>query len=454
MSDTIAAISTAVGGAIGIIRISGDDAITLLSQFFIPANGKSFTAVPAGMLTYGKLLSHQGDLIDCCMAVAMYAPHSYTGENMAEIQCHGSPAVLAEALSCLFAHGARQAQAGEFTRRAFMNGKMELTGAEAVQQLVSAQTLQAARNAAEQVSGKLGGQIYEIRQKLIEMVAHFHAVVDFPDEEIDPFLFEQAQEVLHQAASTFYALAESYGRGRLLSEGIPCVILGRPNAGKSSLLNALAGCERAIVTEQPGTTRDVVDAAIRIGPVLLRMMDTAGLRDTNDLAEKEGIERALRHASQASIIFAVFDGADELSDEDLMVIARSHERRTIAIVNKSDLPGVLDEARLRKHFDCILHVSAKTGQGIDTLLQTIQTMIGMESAVFDGSIVTSARQAAALTRAAERCEEAFFAAETGMTPDAVVMDAEGAIAILGEITGQTLTEEIISKIFENFCVGK
>lgn len=454
MSDTIAAIATAPGGPIGIIRVSGDQAVAMMNAIFRPANGKDLTAAPSNRLVYGAVHTRAHALLDCCFAAVFHAPHSYTGEDMAELQCHGAPAVLGEALAALFAQGARQAEPGEFTRRAFLNGKMDLSGAEAVQELVSAQTVQAAQNASAQIMGRVGGEVQRLREEMLGMVAHFHAIVDFPDEDIDPFVFEQAQECLHRAAGALYALAESYERGRIIRDGVPCVILGRPNAGKSSLMNALLGCDRAIVTDQPGTTRDVIEETVRIGPVLLRVLDTAGLRDTEDPVEKLGIERALRQATTASLILALFDGADTLSDEDLMVIARSHGRRAIAVVNKSDLPQVLDLERLAKHFKNIVCVSAKTGAGLSELTACIPKIVGLDHTVFDGSIITSARQAAALARAAERCEAAFFAAQSGMTPDAVVMDAEGAIAALGEITGQTVTEDVITKIFENFCVGK
>lgn len=454
MSDTIAAIATAPGGPIGIIRVSGDRAIEIVSKIFEPSSGISLTQAKSHKLYYGILRSKRGNVLDGCLAVIMHAPHSYTGETMAEIQCHGSPAILSETLSVLFSVGARQALPGEFTKRAFLNGKMELSSAEAVQELISAQTVQAAQNAVAQVRGKIGNEIKSVREKLLAMVAHFHAVVDFPDEEIDHFLFEQAQETLHYATSTLYALAESYERGRILAEGVPCVILGRPNAGKSSLLNALAGCDRAIVTDTPGTTRDVIEQQVRVGPVILRVQDTAGLRDTNDPVEKIGIEKALHQANDAALILAVFDGSDSMSDEDLMVIARSHGRRAIALVNKSDLPNQLEIERIEKHFNKVLYISARDGQGLADLCEMIPEMIGLDGATYDGGMITSARQAAALARAAERCEEALFAAQSGMTPDAVVMDAEGAITALGEITGQTVTEEIVNKIFENFCVGK
>ena len=357
-------------------------------------------------------------------------------------------------LAALFANGAQQAGPGEFTQRAFLAGKMDLSGAEAVHDLVTAATAQAAENAAAQMDGAVGSRIREIRQCLVDLVAEFLAVVDYPDEEIDSNLFDHACEILHNATRALYDLAETYERGRILREGIPCAILGRPNAGKSSLLNALAGFDRAIVTSVPGTTRDVIEETIRIGVVVLHLFDTAGLRDTQDPVEKIGIDRAMKQAQASALILAVFDSSDDISDDDLMVIARTHGKRTIAVLNKSDLPSALDVATIRRHFEHVIAVSAKTGEGLKELYDLIPRVVGMDGMSYDGSIITNARQAAALVRAAERCEAAFVAAQLGMTPDAVVMDAEGAIAALGEITGQAVRDDIVATIFDKFCVGK
>ena len=384
----------------------------------------------------------------------MHAPHSYTGEDMAEIQCHGSPAILSETLAALFAGGAVQAGPGEFTQRAFLAGKMDLSGAEAVNDIITATTIHAAENAAAQMDGVVGSKIHAIRQRLVELVAEFLAVVDYPDEEIDSRLFDSACEILHDATRELYDLAETYERGRILREGIPCAILGRPNAGKSSLLNALAGVDRAIVTSVPGTTRDVIEETIRIGAVVLHLYDTAGLRDTQDPVEKIGIDRAMKQAQASALILAVFDSSDNISDDDLMVIARTHGKRTIAVLNKSDLPSELDVCTIRKYFEHVISVSARTGEGLKELYDLIPKVVGMDGMQFDGTVITNARQAAALVRAAERCEEAFVAAQLGMTPDAVVMDAEGAIAALGEITGQAVRDDIVATIFDKFCVGK
>lgn len=455
MNQTIAAIATGpVSGPIGIVRISGPDTMAVIDRIFHPQDGSAISGKPSRLLTYGSLLSRTGEVIDRCLACVMHTPHSYTGEDMAEIQCHGSPAILSETLSALFSNGAVQASPGEFTRRAFLAGKLDLSGAEAVHDLVTAVTVQAAQNAAAQLDGAIGSRITALRQELVDLVAEFLAVVDYPDEEIDSVLMERSCEILHDATRDLYALAETYERGRILREGIPCAILGRPNAGKSSLLNALAGEDRAIVTNVPGTTRDVIEESIRIGPVVLRLYDTAGLRDTQDPVEKIGIDRAMKQARDSYLILAVFDSSDSISDEDLMVMARTHGKRTIAVLNKSDLPSALNIETIRKRFEYVVAVSALTGEGIDELNECIAKVVGMNGTAFDGGVITNARQAAALVRAAERCEEAFYAAQSGMTPDAVVMDTEGAIAALGEITGQSVRDDIVATIFDKFCVGK
>ena len=429
MSKTIAAVATGpAAGPIGIIRVSGPQTLAIVDTIFTPQGGGALSERPNRLLTYGALHSRDGKVIDHCLCCVMHAPNSYTGEDMAEIQCHGSPAVLSETLSALFAKGAVQAEPGEFTRRAFLAGKMDLSGAEAVHDLVTAVTTQAAENAAAQLDGVVGTHIFEIRQQLVDLVAEFLAVVDYPDEEIDSHLFDSACEILHRATSELYDMAETYERGRILREGIPCAILGRPNAG--------------------------IEESIRIGAVVLRLYDTAGLRDTQDPVEKMGIDRAMKQAQASSLILAVFDSSDHISDDDLMVIARTHGKRTIAVLNKSDLPSELDVQNIQRHFDYVVSVSAKTGEGLQELYDLIPKVVGMDGMSFDGSTITNARQAAALVRAAERCEEAFVAAQLGMTPDAIVMDAEGAIAALGEITGQTVRDDIVSTIFSKFCVGK
>lgn len=452
---TIAAIATApVSGPIGILRLSGDEAVRIAEAVFSPANGKKLSEYADKHLAYGSLTNKDGRLIDSCMAVLMRAPHSYTGEDCAEIHCHGSLEILRQGLASLYAQGAEPAGPGEFTKRAFLNGKMDLSEAEAVNDLISSQTAQAMENATAQVRGVIGKKIQTIRDRIVAIVANFYAVVDFPDEEIDVSLFDQAQEVLHNATGELYAMAESYEKGRLLREGICCAILGKPNAGKSSILNAMAGFDRVIVTDIPGTTRDIVEETIQVGPVVLRLSDTAGLRETIDPVEKIGIQKAMEHANEAALVLGVFDNSTEITDEDLMVIARAGSKRSIAIINKQDLERKIDVKYIKNHFHYTVEVSVKTGEGIPELLHLIEEVVGVSNLQCNGELITNARQAAALARAAERCEESFFAAQSGLTPDAVVMDAEGAIAALGEITGQSVTDDIVDKIFSTFCVGK
>lgn len=453
MNDTIAAISSA-GGPIGLIRVSGEQAIEAVDAVFRAKNGRPLAAAPNRQLVLGTLSDANGKIIDYCYAVAIRAPYTYTGEQMVELQCHGSPAVLRSALEALFAQGVRQANPGEFTCRAFLNGKLSLSEAEAVHDLITARTTEAAQNAVSQMMGAFGSAVRDMREELIGMVAHFYAVVDFPDEEIDPILFDDATALLRRTTSRLYHLAESYERGRILREGVPCVILGCPNVGKSTLLNTLLGKERAIVTDIPGTTRDLIEETVKVGHLMLRVTDTAGLRNTDHPVEQAGIDRAMATASAASLIFAVFDGSRPLGEEDLLVLARAAGRRAIAVVNKADLPQVLDTSVLQQHFSHIITLSAKTGAGLEQLLALIPEVVGFGDGAFDGNLITNARQAAALARAAERCEAALSAAQSGMTPDAVVMDTEGAIAALGEITGETVTEAVVTRIFSDFCVGK
>lgn len=451
--DTIAAISSA-GGPIGLIRVSGEKAMEAVSAIFRANNGKPLTEAPVQKLTLGKLFNRSGEMIDYCYAVIMKAPRTYTGEPMAELQCHGSVAVLQEALAALFAHGVRQAEAGEFTRRAYLNGRIGLSEAEAVHDLITARTAEAAQNAAAQMMGAVGSPIREMREELIGLAAHFYAVVDFPDEEITPMLLENSISLLKRTAARLSQMANSYERGRILREGIPCVILGRPNVGKSTLLNALLGRERAIVTDIPGTTRDLIEETIKIGQLLLRVTDTAGLRCTKDPIEQAGIDRALATATASALTLVVFDGSQPLTEEDEFVLSQAAAQRAIAIINKSDLPQQIDKSVLQEKFTKVISVAARIGDGLALLLEAIPETLQWSDSALDGAMITNARQAAALTKASERCQAALTAAQSGMPPDAVIMDTEGAIAALGEITGETVTDAVVSRIFSDFCVGK
>ena len=449
MSEPIAAIATPpVPSAIGIVRVSGEGAIEAASAVFRAASGRPLAACESRRLVYGTLLGPDGAPIDQVLATISRAPHSYTGEDTAELQCHGSPAVLAMALEALFAQGVRQAGPGEFTKRAFLNGKLDLTQAEAVADLLEAETPAAVRQAAGQLSGALSRRVAALYDGLVDLMAHFHAVLDYPDEDIDPFRADTIREGLE-------ALLRTYDRGRYIAGGVPCVLIGRPNAGKSSLLNALVGYDRAIVTDVPGTTRDTVEARCRLGGVVLRLIDTAGLRESDDAGERIGVERSRAALEGAALALLVLDGSAPLSPEDEAAMAQAaHAPRVICLINKSDRPLAFAPEELRSRFPHLCVVSAATGAGLDALGETVAALFPAGGAESAGELLTNARQADAARRALEAVTRASESLEAGITPDALLTDAEEALAALGELTGASVREDVTARIFERFCVGK
>ena len=455
MSDTIAAIATGnVVSAIGILRVSGDDTLRVIDRVFFPANGKPMSAARDRQLVYGALRDAAGETLDLCLCTISRGPHSYTGEDTAELQCHGSPAVLRAGLEALFAAGARQALAGEFSKRAFLNDRMDLTQAEAVIDLIHAETAASAKNAAGQLAGAVARRAEEIYSALTDITSHYHAVIDYPDEDIPEFRMQAYAQTLAGAEETLTRLLGTFSRGQLLRDGVPAVILGRPNAGKSSLLNALLGYDRAIVTDIPGTTRDTLEERATLGGVLLRLVDTAGLRNTDDPVESIGVARAQSAAEQAQLAIAVFDAAQPLCEDDSRVIAAAQAAaRRIAVLNKSDLPNVITPAELADHFDRVVTVSAKEQTGLDTLESAVRELFPLPD-VPAGEILTNARHADAIRRALESLRAAREAMDCGFMPDAVLTECEGAMSALGELTGASVREDITQRIFERFCVGK
>ena len=455
MNDTIAAIATAqVPSAIGILRLSGPDTCAILDGVFCPKNGKPMSAQDGRNMVYGTLLDSAGRVIDNALCVLFRAPNSYTGEDCAEIHCHGSPIVLNEGLTSLFAKGARQAKGGEFTRRAFLNGRMDLIQAEAVVDLIDAETAEAARNAVGQLSGTLSRTVDEIYEALMAVVSRFYAVVDYPDEDIEDLQRAELLDTLRRSENKLQELLATFSRGKLLKSGVPTVILGKPNAGKSSLLNALLGYERAIVTDVAGTTRDTVEEKVRLDHVLLRLIDTAGIRETADSVEKIGVERSRIAAGKASLALLVLDGSAPLDAEDESAIAVAEGvANLVVIVNKADLPRRIDVGALADRFDNVISLSAKTGEGITTLTDHITSLYPAGSAA-QGELLTNARQADAVSRAWNAVREARSALRIGMTPDVVLSDAENALSALGELNGKSLREDLVATIFSRFCVGK
>lgn len=452
MSDLIAAIATgSIATAIGIVRVSGDGCFAACDRVFRPRNGVPFAQQPSHKMVFGEMLDDSGAAIDQGLAVRFGGGHSYTGEDSAEFHCHGSPVVLHALLSALFAAGARQAQAGEFTKRAFLNGKMDLTEAEAVIDLIDAQSAAAAKNAAAQLDGGLRRRLEPVQEALIDITSRFYAVVDYPDEDIEDIQPQQIRSSLQIAADTLSALLDTAQRGRVLKNGVRTAIVGLPNAGKSSLLNALAGYDRAIVTDIPGTTRDTVEEKAVLGGVLLRLIDTAGLRETGDVVEQMGVRRSLDALERAELALVVLDGSAPLDDNDRMVLdAAGQVEECIVLVNKSDLPQQADLSNLTQ---APLVISAKEGSGLDALETEIAQRFpsGTEQ---QGELLTNARQAEAAQRAEQALEAVRDGLKSGMSPDAVLSDVEFAMTALAEVTGRRITEDVTARIFSRFCVGK
>ncbi len=447
---TIAALATPLlPSAIGIVRISGSDTKSIIKKVFVPKYGK----LEPRRATLGYLLSASGDRLDEVLCVTMNAPNSYTGEDTAELYCHGSVGVLEGALKSVYAAGARPAKAGEFTKRAFLNGRMDLSQAEAVVEIIESESEAEAINAASQLGGTFGEKIRELRYKLIKTASHFFALIDYPDEEIPEFEGSEAQATLEETERELKRLCSTYERGSLLREGIPCAIAGCVNAGKSSLLNALAGFERSIVTDIPGTTRDIVEQRIKLGGVMLRIQDTAGLRGATDAVERIGIERAKQSISEAKVLLLVFDGSRELNEDDISLINENKDNKNaICVINKCDLERKTDVSALKAAFERVYEISARTLDGIEELTREIEARVKPKDR--ETNLVTNPRYIKCMTDALESIVRAKNGCIYGTGFDAVTFDVENAAHALGEIIGAETSAEIVDDIFSRFCVGK
>ena len=455
-TDTIAAISTPpFPAAIGILRLSGPLALEIAQRQFRPLGSKPLLDHRPRELVFGDLLDSGGQPIDRCLCTFSRGPASYTGEDTAEFQCHGSPMVLSLGLEALFSQGARQAGPGEFTRRAFLNGRLDLAQAEAVGDLLEARSREGARHAAGQLTGALSQKIADIYSALVDVMAHFHAVLDYPDEDIDPFRMEDLSQTLGAQREALDALLATCRRGRQLTQGLSCALVGRPNAGKSSLLNALAGYDRAIVTDIPGTTRDTLDVSLELGGLPVRLIDTAGLRDSSDPIEQLGVERSRSAMSEAELILVLWDSSLPVTDEDEALLCQAMKLApTILVWTKGDLPSAPVPFLHLDPMPPVVTISAKTGQGLQELEDAVAALFPRPEDIPYGQLLTNQRQEEAARRARQavaRAEEALLA---GVTPDALLTDVEQALQALGELTGQCVREDVTDRIFSKFCVGK
>lgn len=462
ISDTIAAISSPPGkGGVALLRVSGPDAVTIAERVFRPASGKSLGELPANMTVYGHILFPEPDgthtVIDDGMAVCFHAPRSFTGEDTVEISCHGGVLITARVLSALLAAGARQAEAGAFTRRAFVNGKLDLTQAEALGTLLEAQTTHQLTLARAGMAGLVGGEARRFYEQLRQIVASVYAVIDFPDEDLAELSPADIRTKLNVLTGEMEHLLASYKTGKAVSEGIRTVITGHTNVGKSSLYNQLVGRDAAIVTDIAGTTRDILEETVSVGPVLLRLCDTAGLRESHDQVESIGIARARQTLEKAEFVLAVFDVSTPLTAEDIALADKLAGMSVpfLALLNKCDKPAVWTAACLPFSSDHILSLSTATGEGMAALSEHIQALF-MDGTLnlSEDAVLFSARQYAALCSAVTHVRDACRAMDDCFSADISCVDLELAMENLAEIDGRAVTEDIVSQIFSHFCVGK
>lgn len=458
MEDTISAIATALGlGAVGIIRISGPQAVDIGCRAFRAVGSKKLGVQEDHRLLYGHIVDNAGQVIDEVLTVYMAAPHSYTGEDVVEIQCHGGLQAMEEILKLTYQLGARAAEPGEFTKRAFLNGRVDLAQAEAVMGVIEARSKQALQGALAQQRGALSRAISVMRTQLKDLVVRLEATIDYPEEDIEEVTYNSACEVIAQSLQRVEQLLATAHTGKIVREGLRTVLVGRPNVGKSSLLNRLLQEERAIVSSIPGTTRDVIQEQILIDGIPLLLADTAGIRTTGDHIEQIGVARSRETMEQAQLVVAVLDGSMTLQDEDLEILRALKGRESVVVVNKGDLHLQVDLQALKAEFgeNRVLVLSAKTAAGIETFIQWLKTYVYAQGSAAEGGVlVQNARHAHLLQDAKISLDDALLAAHNHLPYDCIEIDLRGALDQLGAITGETVSEEIINDIFARFCLGK
>ena len=452
--DTIAAISTPSGkGGISVIRISGKDAVSVADKVFKNEYGKTLKNASSHTITHGYAVRSDGSVIDEVLCMVMLAPKSYTTEDTVEINCHGGMVSTREILGAVLESGARLADRGEFTKRAFLNGRMDLAEAESVIDIINAGTKTAHNVSVHQLKGSLSAKIGEIREKLLGLISHLQVLIDFAEEDLEPLTDSEFTDGIRTCLAMTEKLISTFNRGRIIKDGVNTVIAGKPNVGKSSLLNLICGEERAIVTDIEGTTRDTIYENVTLGGVLLNLADTAGIRETSDTVEKIGVDRARNALSEADLVIFMADAKRGLDENDDRIMAQLDGKKVIALINKSEDGVLFDKSRLC--FENIIEFSAKTGKGLDELENKVSQMFSLgEIDKNDDAVITNVRHRDALAKAKEALSSALCAIESGIEANMTFIDIENAISALGEITGQTVAEEIVDRIFHTFCVGK
>lgn len=453
-NDTIAAISTPnAAGGLSVLRVSGPEALAVAGRVFRPVSGRPLSEQKGYTAAYGAAFDEEGE-IDNAVALVCRAPKSYTGENVVELSCHGGVIVTRRLLRALLASGARLAEAGEFTKRAFLNGKLSLTQAESVLDIINSQSEQAARCAMTALDGALFRKISALRDALVAETSHITAWIDFPEEDVDAVKLSLLRENLLAARDSLKELLKTFDVGRVVHMGINTVIVGKPNVGKSTLMNLLAGCEKSIVTELAGTTRDVVEETVNLGDVVLRLADTAGIHHTNDAIERAGIDRAKKRIEEADLVLLVLNASEELDSEDVELMRVVRQKPTVVVLNKSDLGVEIDDAYIKRDFQHCVLISAKEDSSIAALNEAVSHLMCLTDFDTSQPILANERQRTSAQAALLQIEAALDALSFGMTLDAVNISIEEAIEALLQLTGESVSEVVVDEVFSRFCVGK
>ena len=453
--DTISAISTVIGeSGIGIVRMSGENAIEIADKILRLVSGKKLIDVCDRSVNFGKILDSDGNIIDEVIVLIMRSPRSYTKEDVVELQCHGGMAVLRKVLSRTLEEGARLAERGEFTKRAFLNGRLDLSQAQAVLDVIQAKTETALKIAEEKLSGKTTGEIYKLKQQILDIISHIEALIDFPEDDIDDLSIDKIENDIKMVINGVNEVIEAETKGKILRDGIETAIIGKPNVGKSSLLNFLLKEEKAIVTDIPGTTRDIITEYININGIPLKIIDTAGIHNSTDKIEKIGIDKTKTYIKKAALLLVLFDGSRKLDDEDMEIIELVKDKNAIILITKSDLPQVIDFNKIKIQCDKLelIPISVKKEFGINELYKSILSQI--KSMTNKMGFFNDVRELEILNRIKSHLEEANQTLKFSTDIDLISIDLRSALQSLDELTGESVDEDIINEIFSKFCIGK